>query len=394
MRSIQTQITRDCSCPDHQDRAVKCKHMFAVEFTLTRERCADGSETITRTFTVREKITYRQDRPNYNRAQTQEKRLFLQMLADLCRGIQEPPAPKTGRPPIRLADMVFSVIYKVYSTVSTRRFTTDLADAAEKGLVGRAPHFNSIIRQMDDPAMTPILKSLIVETSKPLASIEQDFAGDSSGFTTSRFIKWFDHKYATVKERHGWVKAHIMCGVTTNVVTAVEIKDRDASDPVQLPALIEQTAENFTIRKVLLDKVYASYQNYDVIEGIGATPYVPFKSIHNGRGPGHSSLWAKMYRYFKFNNEEFMQHYHKRSNVESAFSMVKGKFRDHVRAKTDTGMINEVLAKFVCHNVCCLIHALFELGIESRFWGNEKPTEDAQANDDDDMRAIPHRKDG
>jgi hypothetical protein len=41
-----------CSCPDHQDRGVKCKHMFAVEFTLTRERCADGSETITRTFTV------------------------------------------------------------------------------------------------------------------------------------------------------------------------------------------------------------------------------------------------------------------------------------------------------------------------------------------------------
>jgi transposase len=157
---------------------------------------------------------------------------------------------------------------------------------------------------------------------------------------------------------------------------------------VQLPALIKQTSENLTIRDVSLDKVYASYQNYDVIGGVGAIPYVPFKSTHNGREPGHGSLWAKMYHYFKFSTEEFTQHYHKRSNVESALSMVKGKFRDHVRAKTDTGMVNEVLAKFVCHNVCCLIHALFELSVESKFWGNGQPTEDARANDDDDIRAM------
>ena len=67
-------------------------------------------------------------------------------------------------------------------------------------------------------------------------------------------------------------------------------------------------------------------------------PYIPFKSIHAGtQGP---ALWRKMYHYFHANTDDFMHHYHKRSNVESTFSMVKGKFRDHVRAKTDTGMIN------------------------------------------------------
>ena len=86
-----------------------------------------------------------------------------------------------------------------------------------------------------------------------------------------------------------------------------------------------------------------------------------------------------MFHYFKFNEQEFMGHYHKRSNVESTFSMVKAKFRDHVRSKTDTGMINEVLAKFVCHNICCLIHALFELGIESKFWEPEEEKTEAVA---------------
>src|SRR5436309_2079041 len=75
-----------------------------------------------------------------------------------------------------------------------------------------------------------------------------------------------------------------------------------------------------------------------------------------------------MYHYFCLNKDEFLAHYHRRSNVESTFSMVKAKFRDHVRSKTDTAMINEVLTKFLCHNLCCLITAVHEMGLEPVFW--------------------------
>jgi transposase len=64
------------------------------------------------------------------------------------------------------------------------------------------------------------------------------------------------------------------------------------------------------------------------------------------------SLWEKMYFYFQFRREEFLKHYHQRSNIESTFSMVKAKFRDHVRGRTDVAMRNEVLCKFLCHNIC------------------------------------------
>ena len=59
-----------------------------------------------------------------------------------------------------------------------------------------------------------------------------------------------------------------------------------------------------------------------------------------------------------------MFHYHKRSSAESAFSMMKGKLGDAVRSKSEVGQINEVLAKVLCHNVCVLIRAARELGIE------------------------------
>jgi len=39
------------------------------------------------------------------------------------------------------------------------------------------------------------------------------------------------------------------------------------------------------------------------------------------------------------------------SNVESCFSMMKRKFGDSLRSRTDVAMVNEALAKIVCHNL-------------------------------------------
>ena len=50
--------------------------------------------------------------------------------------------------------------------------------------------------------------------------------------------------------------------------------------------------------------------------------------------------------------------------------MIKAKFGDHVRSKTDVAMVNEVLCKVLCHNICCLIQSMYELGIEPTFWAS------------------------
>jgi len=35
-------------------------------------------------------------------------------------------------------------------------------------------------------------------------------------------------------------------------------------------------------------------------------------------------------------------------------------------------MVNEVLCKFICHNLCCLLQEQIELGIETEFWGGRE----------------------
>ena len=80
--------------------------------------------------------------------------------------------------------------------------------------------------------------------------------------------------------------AILMCGVRTNIVTAVEIRDKDASDTKLLPALVDATAQNFKLNEVSADKGYGSLKNYKAIQYHGATPYIAFKSIHTGRGRG------------------------------------------------------------------------------------------------------------
>lgn len=360
---LQADLFR-CTCSDNETHGGKCKHIYAVEFARRRDPVPSRSDQ-SLDQPLRSRKTYSQNWRAYNLAQTTEKERFTELLHDLCGGIVEAVPQKMGRPRLPIQDAVFSACFKVYSTVSCRRFMTDLRGALEKGLISRVPHFNTIFNYLENPDLTPILHAMITETSLPLKAIECDFAADSSGFTTSRFIRWFDHKYGAPRQQHEWVKVHLMCGVRTNIVTAVEIRDKDASDTKLLPALVDKTARNFRLVEVSADKGYASVKNYKAIQRHGATPYIAFKSIHTGRSEG---LWKKMFHYYQYRREEFLSHYHKRSNVESTFSMIKAKFRDHVRSKSDVAMVNEVLCKIICHNICCLIQESHELGIASEFW--------------------------
>lgn len=359
-----------CTCPDYETRAVKCKHIFAVEYVIERERNRDGSTTVTETVRVTQTVrrTYPQNWPAYNAAQTNEKDKFMVLLRDLCAGLPEPPQTR-GRPRLPLRDVVFTAVFKVYTTASARRSMSDLREAHQRGFINKLPCHNSVLNALENPELAPILRALITESSLPLKGVEVDFAVDSSGFTTSRFTRWFDHKYGAVKAQHDWVKVHVMCGVKTNIVTAVEIHGQDANDSPLLPPLAEATARHFAIAEVSGDKGYASVKNTETIARLGGTPFIAFKTSATGGSGG--GAWEKAFGYFMYRREEFLAHYHKRSNVESTFSMIKRKFGDSLRSKTDTAMVNETLCKVLCHNLVVVIHEMYELGIEPVFWSAE-----------------------
>lgn len=360
-----------CSCPDYEYTQSKCKHQFAVEFTIQRETTTttttDTEGNTTTTTTTTETITrktYAQDWPAYHAAQKNEKAQFLALLFELCRSIEEPPQT-FGRPRTSLADIIFGVVYRTYSTFSGRRFTSDLRDAQARGYVSKLPSYNSLFDYLKMESLTPYLKELITQSSLPLKSIETDFAVDSSGFSTCNYTRWFDVKYGEGDTKN-WIKLHLMCGVKTNVVTSVEVSAAHASDYNYFKPLVDETArKGFNVKEVSADKAYLGNSNFAAALKHGAIPYIPFKV--NSRPDGNGPLWARIFHFYNFKRDEFLRHYHKRSNVETTFSMIKAKFGERLRCKTETAQINEALCKVLAHNLCCVIQSMYELGVDAEF---------------------------
>jgi transposase len=119
------------------------------------------------------------------------------------------------------------------------------------------------------------------------------------------------------------------------------------------------------MNEVSTDKGYISTKNLQTTIDHGATPYTPFKS--NVRPDRGGDLWAKMFFYYNYKREEFLRHYHKRSNVETTFQMIRANFGERLRSKTETAQVNEALCKVLCHNHCVVIQSMYELNITPEF---------------------------
>ncbi|MBI5001272.1 MAG: IS5 family transposase [Euryarchaeota archaeon] len=311
---------------------------------------------------------FERQKPNwtaYNAAQRQEIDLFDALLKELVETIEEPHREGQGRKRLPRSVLIFSAVMKVYSQLSSRRAQSLLDRAEGEGKLGHAPHYNAISKTLLDESITPILQNLIRLSARPLTDIETDFAVDSSGFRCSNFGAYLGMKHG-VKREHNWIKAHICTGVKSNIVTDVKVTDGKANDCPHFAGLVKNTSENFDISEVSADKGYLSRANLQLVGDMGATPYIPFKSHTTEKGHG-KRMWRTMYHYFQLHREEFMEHYHKRSNVESTFGAIKMKFGETLKSKDPTAQTNELLCKILAYNITVIIHEMFESGITPDF---------------------------
>ena len=81
------------------------------------------------------------------------------------------------------------------------------------------------------------------------------------------------------------------------------------------PKLLHDTNKYFDIKEVTADMGYSSRENLGLVSNIGAIPFIPFRE--KCKRQGERVCYLRMNRYYKENKEDFMQHYHKRSNAES-----------------------------------------------------------------------------
>ncbi len=353
-----------CTCKDYELRGCTCKHQYAVDFFVQKTTDSEGNTTITKTM----RVTYPQNWVAYNDAQSNELRLFVILLKDLVAGIEEP-IQTFGRPRLPIKENVFCAIQKVYSQLSQRRATTLYRNAEERKQISHVPHYNNVGVTLCREEITPVLNRLLVMTALPLKAVEGTFATDSSGFRTSQFNQYAVEKYGA-KKHHTWIKAHILVGIKTNIIAGAKITEEYGADcPEFKPLVIEAHNNGFQMNELVADMGYLSRENYETAQSIGAKAYIPYKSNSTARAGG-CAVWKKMYHYFQLNKEEFLQHYHARSNVETTFDMVKMKFGDKLKSKKFTAQKNELLCKLIAHNIVVLIHEMYELGIQPEFLNN------------------------
>ena len=352
-----------CNCPDFvkNGHIASCKHLLALQLQLDHRYVSiEGQEPKV------EKKTYSQNWSHYNMAQMQEFELFDQFLYQLISTIEEPEQKSgPGRPSHDLKDLIFCCIMKTYSQLSSRRSQYLFYEALQRQQVSERIHYNAISRTLLNKELTPILHELVHLSAQPLASVETDFAIDSSGFRCSTFGNYCEEKHGTKKTRN-WLKAHICTRVSTNIVADIIITDEHGADSPQLKKLLKNTAEHFKIGEISADLAYSSRKNLQLIDSFGGTPYIPFKKNATGRS-GRSALWNKTFHYFQLHKEEFMEHYHKRSNVESTFSAIKKKFGESVKSKNRVAQENELLCKIIAYNITVLIHEMIQLNGTSEF---------------------------
>jgi transposase len=357
VKATPTGVT--CTCPDFVYRGGKCKHIQATRYYLQVEK-----DTPQGTVTEKVHLTYSQAWNAYNEAQKIEVKLFDELLKDLVKAIPEP-EQTMGRPRLSLQETMFCAVQKVYSQLSSRRAYSLFENATERNQIEHAPNFNQPSILFRNPEITPLLHKLVTLSALPVAGIEVDFAVDSTGFRTTTFNAYHDAKYGQKKEHH-WVKAHLCAGVKTNVVAAVAITEANGGDSPQFGPLVKKTAEGFAINEITADMAYSSRKNLQLVENEGGKAYIPFKKNATGRAGG-SAIWKKMFHYFQLNRDEFMEHYHKRSNIEATNAAIKRKFGETLKSKNPIAQINELLAKIIAYNLTVVIHEMYENGIHPEF---------------------------
>lgn len=169
---------------------------------------------------------------DYNRSQTKEKSLFLELLSELCEVLDTDLDREEGRHNGNDAHRIFCMCLKTYLNTSARRLISDLELCKKTGYLRSVSHFNTILNYFNDKTLTKILKFLIELSAKPLSQLERSFAVDASGIGLRSYLS----RWSSVRQEYGrhknYKKIHVIFGTLTNVAaTCIVTAGKNADSP-------------------------------------------------------------------------------------------------------------------------------------------------------------------
>lgn len=206
-----------------------------------------------------------QDWHKYNLAKTNEKRLFYELLNELCQLIPEIPY-ETGRPAVPIKDLVFMSALKLYNTYSLRKIDYDIKLAASAGYIKKAPHYNRLSEFLNQESTYYLLQKLLTITALPLKELEDSYSMDASGFGSYQYDRWVRTRFHKPKtEWRNYVKGHVAIGTRTNVICSAEVTYGNFSDVKQAENLLEPL-KMFNPKEISADKAYNSKKVFQLID--------------------------------------------------------------------------------------------------------------------------------
>jgi hypothetical protein len=352
-----------CDCLDFFERLAPCVHLYLVGHWLRAAADPHFAGTFPAPVRRRGRISRA-----YDKAQTDEKRVLPVLIQNLCALTDEPPRDphKAGRPPVPMADQLFCALQKVHSKFGGRTSDGDREVAVERGLIKRAPRWDVTSRTLCAPETTPRLMELLTWSALPFRHVEDRAAIDSSGFRTTTFHQYRKEKYDPTR-KNVWIKGNALVGVRTGIIISAEVTESTAHDFPFFELLLRRARSvGWDLKEVLADKGYQGRRNFEVAQELGIAAIIPFKKNQTGESKG-CAAYHKMFLFFTYHREKFEEHYRDRQMVEVTWNSIKARLDETIKSRSYHARVNELLCKFIIHNLTVTIRAMAELDLVPDF---------------------------
>ena len=150
--------------------------------------------------------------------------------------------------------------------------------------------------------------------------VTDSLAGDSTGYSSNRFVRWFSIRHDQVRLKRGCVKLHSIIDVSAKAVLDYLVTDGHASDITGLWPMLGRIEEGADFS--CLDSAYLARKICDTISDKGMVPRIRPKSNTVWKNGG-SQAWGDMTRTYRDELARFMDEYRQRSIEVVARSQVK-----------------------------------------------------------------------
>ena len=173
-------------------------------------------------------------------------------------------------------------------------------------------------------------------------------AGDSTGYSYLRFVRWFDVRADAFRIRKGWVKLHVIVEIRTRVITDYMVTGSTAAYISWMYATLGRLGKG--TGNFCLDSAYLARDMCDAIRSMGMVPRIKPKP-NTVRNAKESQPWREMVCLYIDDRGAFDSEYHQRSAIETVFVALKKMYGDCTRCRNPENRAREIAIRAICYSV-------------------------------------------